>query len=107
MAESYSQRKAGLENLISAEVEAAVFEVREAKAMLELYQRQVESSEQVLNLLLSSYRNAASDFKEVLQVRQELLQYQLAVAGAEADLMTALARIDYLSGKSSDYENKK
>ena len=107
LAESYSQRKAELENRISAEVEAAVFEVREAKAMLELYQRQVESSEQVLNLLLSSYRNAASDFKEVLQVRQELLQYQLAVAGAEADLMTALARIDYLSGKSSDYENKK
>lgn len=106
LAESYSQRKAGLENQILAEVEAAVFEVQEAKAMLELYERQVESSKQVLNLLLSSYRNAASDFEEVLRVRQELLKYQLAVAGAEADLMTALARIDYLSGKSLDYENK-
>lgn len=106
MAESYEQRKAGLENRLSAEMEAAVYEAREAKAMLELYERQVESSEQVLNLLLSSYRNASSNFEEVLRVRQELLKYQLAVAEAEANYLTALARIDYLSGKIYNYDNE-
>ncbi|MFD2516926.1 TolC family protein [Salinimicrobium flavum] len=106
MAESYEQRRIGLENQLSAEMEAAVFQVREAQAMLKLYERQVESSEQVLNLLLSSYRNASSSFEEVLRVRQELLKYQLAVAEAEAAYLTALARIDYLSGKSFDYDNK-
>lgn len=106
MAESYEQRRLGLENRLFAEMEAAVFQVREAQAMLDLYERQVESSEQVLNLLLSSYRNAASNFEEVLRVRQELLKYQLAVAEAEAAYLTALARIDYLSGKSFDYDNK-
>jgi outer membrane protein TolC len=107
MAESYEQRKEGLENQLSAELESAVFEVEEARAMLQLYERQVESSEQVLNLLLSSYRNAASNFEEVLRVRQELLKYQLAVAGAEAAYLTALAKIDYLSGKTLDYGRQK
>ncbi len=107
MAESYEQRKEGLKNQLSAELETALFEVREARAMLALYERQVESSQQVLNLLLSSYRNAASNFEEVLRVRQELLKYQLAVAGAEAGYLTALAKIDYLSGKTLDYERQK
>lgn len=107
MAESYEQRKEGLKNQLLAELETALFEVREARAMLALYERQVESSKQVLNLLLSSYRNAASNFEEVLRVRQELLKYQLAVAGAEAGYLTALAKIDYLSGKTLDYERQK
>ncbi|UZH54251.1 TolC family protein [Salinimicrobium tongyeongense] len=107
LAESYEQRKEGLRNQLSAEMESAFFEVREAQAMLQLYRRQVESSEQVLNLLLSSYRNAASDFEEVLRVRQELLKYQLAVAGAEANYLTALAKIDYLSGNTLDYDRQK
>ncbi|NJW53155.1 TolC family protein [Salinimicrobium oceani] len=106
MAKSYEHRKEGLANQLAAEMEEAIFEVREAQAMLELYKRQVESSEQVLNLLLSSYRNASSNFEEVLRVRQELLKYQLEVAQAEANYLTALARIDYLSGKSIDYDNK-
>lgn len=107
MAESYEQRKEGLKNQLSAELETALFEVREARAMLALYERQVESSQQVLSLLLSSYRNAASNFEEVLRVRQELLKYQLAVAGAEAGYLTSLAKIDYLSGKTLDYERQK
>lgn len=107
MAESYEQRKEGVKNQLLADLETALFEAREARAMLELYERQVESSKQVLNLLLSSYRNAASDFEEVLRVRQELLKYQLAVAGAEAGYLTALAKIDYLSGNTLDYERQK
>lgn len=107
MAESYEQRKEGLENQLTAELESALFEVRQAQAMLELYRRQVESSQQVLNLLLSSYRNAATSFEEVLRVRQELLKYQLAVAEAESAYFTALAEIDYLSGNTLDYDKQK
>ncbi|SOC80002.1 Outer membrane protein TolC [Salinimicrobium sediminis] len=106
MAESYEQRKINMENMLSAEMEAAEFEVREAAEMLRLYEKQVESSKQVLNLLLSGYRNASANFEEVLRVRQELLKYKLAVAGAEANYLTALAQIDYLSGKNYDYDNK-
>ena len=102
--DSYNQRREGMLNQLQAELEQAFFEVQEAKATLLLYQKQVESSQQVLNLLLSGYRNAASKFEEILRVRQELLKYQLAVAEAEASLFTAVARIKYLSGKSSNYE---
>lgn len=106
MAESYEQRKINMENMLAAEMEAAEFEIREAAEILRLYNKQVESSNQVLNLLLSGYRNASANFEEVLRVRQELLKYKLAVAGAEANYLTALARIDYLSGKNFDYDNK-
>ena len=101
--ESYVQRQAGMQNELIAELEEATFEVQQAKSMLALYKKQVESSQQVLNLLLSGYRNATSGFEEILRVRQELLKYQVSVAQAEADLFTALAQIDYLSGKTSNY----
>ncbi|WP_029033365.1 TolC family protein [Salinimicrobium terrae] len=107
MAESYEQRKEGLENQLLAEIEVALFEVKEARAMLALYEQQVESSKQVLNLLLSSYRNAASNFEEILRVRQELLKYQLAVAEVEANYLTALAKIDYLLGKTLENDKQK
>ncbi|MDX1604142.1 MAG: TolC family protein, partial [Salinimicrobium sediminis] len=41
MAESYEQRKNNMENMLSAEMEAAEFEVREAAEMLRLYEKQV------------------------------------------------------------------
>lgn len=102
--ESYVARKLAVENQLGVEFEAAVFEIRESRAMLALYEKQVESSKQVLNLLLSGYRNAAADFEEILRVRQELLKYQIAVAEAQADLATAIAKTDYLSGKILNYE---
>ncbi|HET8754047.1 MAG TPA: TolC family protein [Salinimicrobium sp.] len=100
MQESYSQRKIELENTLSSEFASAVFTLEKSMAMLDLYEKQVESTRQVLNLLLSSYQSAAADFEEVLRVRQELLKYQLAVAGAEANYFSALARINYLTGKA-------
>ncbi len=100
MQESYSQRRVAVKNRLSAEFEAAIFDLERSRSMLALYEKQVESSNQVLNLLLSSYRNAAADFEEVLRVRQELLRYQLEIAGAEAAFFTAIARINYLSGKA-------
>lgn len=100
MQESYSQRRVAVENRLEADFEAAVYDLERSRSMLDLYEKQVESSNQVLNLLLSSYRNASADFEEVLRVRQELLKYQLEIAGAEADFFTAIARINYLSGKA-------
>ena len=107
MAESYAQRKIGMENELTAELAAADYQIEQAMARLALYRKQVQSTEQVLDLLLSSYRNATADFEEILRVRQELLDYKIAVAKAEAAFHTAAAKIDYLSGKSSDYGNKK
>lgn len=104
LAESYTSRKSAMENELIVELEKAVFEIQESRSMLTLYKKQVESSGQVLNLLLSGYRNATADFEEILRVRQELLKYQIAVAEAQADLVTAIAKIDYLSGKLSNYE---
>lgn len=99
MQEVYSQRKIQVSNTLSSELEAAVFSVKETLSVLRLYREQIESSSQILNLLLSAYQNAGADFEEVLRVRQELLKYQLALAEAEAAYFSALGRIYYLTGK--------
>lgn len=100
MQESYEQRRIEMENSLAAELETAVFEALSQQQMLELYERQVESSNQILNLLVSSYRNAETGFEEVLRVRQELLEYQIRMAGAKATYFTQLARIKFITGNS-------
>lgn len=100
MQESYEQRRIEIENSLEAELEAAVFEAERQQQMLELYERQVESSNQILDLLVSSYRNAETGFEEVLRVRQELLDYQIQMAGAKAEYFTQLARIKFITGNS-------
>lgn len=100
MQESYSQRRDQMENELEAELESAVFEARRQEQMLRLFERQVESSNQILELLLSSYQNDQAAFEEVLRVRQQLLRYQEEMVTARATYFTQLARIKFITGNS-------
>ena len=106
MQESYSQRQIEVANELTAEYESVLFDLEKSRRMLELYERQIETTQQILDLQLSSYRNAGVDFEEVLRLRQELLRYQYAIAGAEMQFFTAVARKNYLTGNSFNYENR-
>jgi len=58
-------------------------------------------------LTLSGYENAGLDFEKILEIKQELLKYQLAIAKAEGDYLKAKAQIDYITNNTSKYEIKK
>jgi outer membrane protein TolC len=98
MQESYAHRKEEVENALSSEYEEVVFEIEKSRKMLQLYRKQIENTNRILNLQLSSYRSAGAGFEEVLRIRQELLRYQLEIAGAEKEYFTAVARKNYITG---------
>lgn len=100
MQESYRQQKTATENALSTEYAEVIFQLKKAKKMLALYQKQVKSTERILDLSLSSYQNATGDFEEILSIRQELLKYQLSLAKAESDYLTALAKFEYLTANN-------
>lgn len=106
MQESYRQRIIEEKNALSSEYSTAVFRMKKAWKMLKLYQKQVQTTQKVLNLTLSGYENAGLDFEKILEIKQELLKYQLAMAKAEGDYLKAKAQIDYITKNTSKYEIK-
>lgn len=93
------QKEAFANNLVSG-YEMAWYEIVKSYELIQLYAKQIETTHQVIRLLMSAYSNSGKDFEEVLRMQQELLKYQMAEAVALKDYYTALAKIDYLTAKT-------
>jgi len=102
--EKYALQREEVTNQLEAGYEMALFEFQKQLDLLSLYRKQVETSEQSLNLLFTSYGNSGKDFVEVLRMQQQLLKYEKLVAAAEAESQVALARINYITAKNSNNE---
>jgi len=96
MTESYQLQKQDLTNQLHSQLDMATFRLYQQKKLIELYDQQIQSTQQTLDLLLAAYSNSGADYEEVLRMQQQLLKYQKMKATAEADFQTALAEIDYL-----------
>ncbi|MEP1954224.1 MAG: TolC family protein, partial [Algoriphagus sp.] len=68
--------------------------------LISLYSKQVQTSEQTLELLYSAYSNSGNDFEEVLRVQQQLLEYQKMKLKATVAYQTSLAQINYITAKT-------
>lgn len=77
--------------------ENAWFSLQKEKRQLALYSKNIEITEQALNLLYSSYGTAGNDFEELLRTQQQLLQFRKKHAGSLAAYHTAVAKIKYLT----------
>lgn len=100
MQESYSFQKAEMANTLLANYEMAWFETLQQNQQILLYEHQIKTSQQSLNLLISSYGNSGRDFEEVLRMQQQLLKYQKMRATALSQYQISLAKINYLTAKS-------
>jgi cobalt-zinc-cadmium efflux system outer membrane protein len=99
MRTSVVERRQEVTNNLLAAFETAKFEKQKAVEEYRLYDSQIQSSQQAITLLLSTYSSSGKDFEEVLQMQQTLLRYQITSASALKDYFIALARLDYLTGK--------
>lgn len=99
MKESYALQKENLINRLTSDYETALYSVGEQKDLMDLYDRQITQSEQILNLLYSAYGNSGEDFEELLRVRQQLLNYEKLEATAMKEYQLAMAKIIYLTAK--------
>ncbi len=100
MQESYLYQKEEKENTLISKYENAWFEIRQQTQLLSLYEQQIQTSQQSLNLLFTSYENSGNAFEEVLRMQQQLLKYQKLRAATLKQYQTALAEINYLTSKS-------
>ena len=97
---AFTYSKQQYENNLVSNYEATYFELDKAVKLMELYKVQVTKTNQVINLLLTAYRNSGKEFEELLRMQQDLLKYQIAESVSLKEYYTALARLDYLTAKT-------
>lgn len=97
--EGYALQKQELANALSAEYETAWFQVQEQLQFISLYEQQIESTQQSLNLLYTDYGNSGKDFREVVRMQQRMLKYRRMRATAMAQYHIAVQKIHYITSK--------
>lgn len=98
--ENYLHQKEEAANILIINYEMLWFEIQKQKQLLSLYEQQIQTSQQSLNLLFTSYRNSGREFEEVLKMQQQLLKYQKMKATALVEYQIALAKLNYLTAKT-------
>lgn len=100
MQESYAYQKEEMTNNLLSNYEMVWFEIQQQQQFLELYEQQIQTAEQSLSLLFTSYGNSGKEFEEVLRMQQQLLKYQKMRATALTQYQIAVAKINYITSKT-------
>lgn len=100
MQESFSLQKENRMNTLVSEFDRTQFTLQQQKQLVELYEKQIGTTRQSLNLLFTAYGNSGKEFEEVLRMQQQLLQYEKSKATALTEFQVALAKINYLTAKT-------
>lgn len=102
--DSYANQKKEVANTLIADYEMVLFQVQQQLQLLALYEQQMQTSQQSLNLLFTSYGNSGKEFEEVLRMQQQLLKYEKMRATALAQYHIAVEKINYLTSKVHEDE---
>tara|TARA_R100000951_G_C2643994_1_gene181905 strand:+ start:65 stop:1297 length:1233 start_codon:yes stop_codon:yes gene_type:complete len=100
MRESYQFKKEALDNQLTVQYENALFKIEQQLDLLELYNHQIERTEQSIKLILASYQNTGNDFEEVLRMQQQLLKYQKLSVDVLVKYHIAVEEIKYITSKN-------
>lgn len=106
MEEAAVQRQVVQKNELLSSYEMAQYELRTAQKLLDLYEKQIKSSEQASELLISSFSNSTGNFEEVLDMNQNILLLKMQQLEALKKGFTAQARLKYLFSKTSANETE-
>ncbi len=99
MKDAYTLQKEEVSNNLISSYDMVWFEIEKQTELMQLYDTQIKTSEQSLNLLFSAYSNSGKDFEEVLEMQQQILKYQKIKATALIAYHVALARLDYITAQ--------
>jgi cobalt-zinc-cadmium efflux system outer membrane protein len=100
MQESYKLEKEELNNKLYGSYYRYSSDMQIQDGLISLYDKQVVTSEQTLELLYNGYSNSGKDFEEVLRVQQQLLEFQKMKLKAMVAYQTSLAQINYVTAKT-------
>jgi outer membrane protein TolC len=96
-----AQKKLDLTNNLVSAYQNEVYNIQKALELLELYDVQIQKTNQAIDLLYSAYSNSGKEFEEVLRMEQQLLKYNMSKSTAFKDYNIAEAKLDYLTAKSN------
>ena len=86
-------RKESLETKIIGQLLKYKSEYDNALLDIDLNERQLETTNVVLNLLLTEYGNSNRDFDDLLQIQNKLLNYEVELANAMMRSKVAMSNI--------------
>lgn len=96
--EGLQQQTQGIQNDIRNQWVKADYLESTASRELELYKKEIRSTQSLLNVLTSEYSNNSSNFEELLLTQQRLLQLQIAQIKAMTKQYQAWLQKKYLAG---------
>ncbi len=105
MAEAVDYEKEGVKNNLYSQYSLAGYDYKKAEQLIKLYQKQTESTNQAIKLLLAGLSNDTADFEEILSMNQNLLRYQTETISQTKNEFVAQSKIEYLLSKS-DYDER-
>ena len=91
-------------NELTASYEMTKYQWSTALKLLDLYARQIRSSEQANELLISAFSNSRGSFEEVLDMNQTILLLKMQQLEAQAKAYSAQARMEYLISNTTGNE---
>lgn len=99
MTTAMEQESLRQQNALRSQVEESQYELRRTEMLIDLYNRQIESSQQARSLLITAFSNATGNFDEVLRMNQDIIMLKTQRLKALRDGVTAQAKMEYLSSK--------
>jgi cobalt-zinc-cadmium efflux system outer membrane protein len=99
MVDATNFEKQALENELASNFAQASYVVKKSKRLKELYETQLKTTQQAIQLLISAYSNSGSNFEEILSLNQDVLGLKIAIITATKDDFTSQAQLDYLLSK--------
>lgn len=105
MQQMYTEMKSDMTNEMTSMAQMVMYDLGEKKQMYMLINAQIKKIEQATELVISSYRNAGSDFEEVLRLQQQCYKYKTEKISLRKEYQILKAKLEYIKG--NNYEDKK
>lgn len=99
MRHMYSDRKEDMRNELAAGYEMASYEAEKSAQIIELLNRQMVKTRQVLDLMMAAYSNVGQDFEEILRMQQQLFRYRMEIVSAKTEYQLTRIMMAYLRGE--------
>ena len=100
--EGYKQSIISVENELTVKYENLKYEMEREAELLELYQNQIEETQQIQRLMLSAFSNSGKDLDELLRIQMQLLNYEMKQVKAQTRLKILAENLDYLLARNSN-----
>jgi cobalt-zinc-cadmium efflux system outer membrane protein len=96
---AYEFSSEATKNNLTSKYEQLIYELEKEQHQLELYEKLEKQTLQINRLMMSEYRNSASNLEGLLQVQLQLLKYQQQKIRAKVSFNTLVANIEYITAK--------